>query len=64
MPPRPPASEIHLCIQTPLSENPGSAPVYTVQCNNKLMFYHLKIRRYVGSNKTWAGFWTGLNSAL
>ena len=25
-PPRPPASEIHLCIQTPLSENPGPAP--------------------------------------
>ena len=25
--PRPPVSEIHLCVQTPLSENPGSAPV-------------------------------------
>ena len=25
-PPRPPASEIHLCVQTPPSENPGSAP--------------------------------------
>ena len=24
--PRPPASEIHLCVQTPPSENPGSAP--------------------------------------
>jgi len=32
VPPRPPASEIHFCVQTPLSENPGSAPA--VSMNN------------------------------
>ena len=54
MPPRPPASEIHLCVQTLLSKNPGSAPAklfnFEIQKYGQILCAHkpyFLIRTYV-----------------